>query len=266
MEEVKVVDRREVLGRELTVYGTADEPLFLAKDVAEWIGHSNLTVMVNSVDKDEKFVLDPTKQSLVGNFQSNTKYTFLTENGLYEVLMLSRKPIARAFKREVKRVLRSLRANGGYIVGQERLTPEQVVANALVVAQRIIDGKDRQIAEMRPKAGAYDAYLDRGQFCNFRDAAQMIGVPQAELMDLLKSKYVYRNDMGDYRCYAEYAEMFALRPFVQGGRTRQQLMLTISGVDRLGRALWAARERRREAEKERAMRAVDSILGCAKTE
>ena len=51
-------------------------------------------------------VLEPSKDCLVGDFQANTSYTFLTEDGLYEVLMLSRKPIAKQFKSKVKEVLK----------------------------------------------------------------------------------------------------------------------------------------------------------------
>lgn len=63
--------------------------MFLAKDVAEWIEHANTTLMVKKVDEDEiklDYVLDSSGQ--------RRKSTFLTEDGLYEVLMQSRKPVA----------------------------------------------------------------------------------------------------------------------------------------------------------------------------
>ena len=55
--------------------------------------------MINSVDEDEK-VVSRTKDSL----GRNNLATFLTENGVYEVLMLSRKPVAKEFKKEVKKM------------------------------------------------------------------------------------------------------------------------------------------------------------------
>ena len=65
--------------------------LFLAKDVAEWIEHTDLSRMVSLVDKEEKLV------STILSSGQNGKMWFLTENGLYEVLMQSRKLIAKDF-------------------------------------------------------------------------------------------------------------------------------------------------------------------------
>ena len=53
-----------------------------------------------------------------GASRANTEYWFLTEDGLYEVLMQSRKPKAKEFKKEVKKILKSIRKTGGYVVGQ----------------------------------------------------------------------------------------------------------------------------------------------------
>lgn len=105
MNEVKVLENGVTLmGKTFSVYGTVEEPLFKAKDVADWIEHSNLTVMVQSVDEDER-VISRTKDSL----DRENSATFLTENGVYEVLMLSRKPVAKEFKKEVKKMLHALR-------------------------------------------------------------------------------------------------------------------------------------------------------------
>lgn len=78
------------------MYGTFDEPLFLAKDVAEWIENSNVSQMLNVVDDDEKGLYN------VYTLGGNQNVWFLTEDGLYEVLMQSRKPIAKQFKKQVK--------------------------------------------------------------------------------------------------------------------------------------------------------------------
>ena len=97
--ELQVVDSREVLGREFKIYGTIEEPLFLAKDVAIWIDYSvaNVNKMLDKVDEDEK-----TTHTISMNGNYTTNAWFLTEDGLYEVLMQSRKPIAKAFKKRKK--------------------------------------------------------------------------------------------------------------------------------------------------------------------
>ncbi|MET7017240.1 BRO-N domain-containing protein [Bacillus mycoides] len=104
MSNLTVIHQQEVLGRGFKVYGSIEEPLFLAKDVAEWIEHTNLTMMMKVVDEDEKVIIKvPTKKSL-GGLQGNTNYTFLTEEGIYELLMLSRKPIAKQWKKQVNTI------------------------------------------------------------------------------------------------------------------------------------------------------------------
>lgn len=103
-KEVQVLENEVTLmGKTFSVYGTVEEPLFRAKDVADWIEHSDVHKMVQSVDEDEKVRNNvPTP----GGIQESW---FLTENGVYEVLMLSRKPVAKEFKKEVKKMLHALR-------------------------------------------------------------------------------------------------------------------------------------------------------------
>lgn len=103
-----VIDEREVLGKEFKIYGDIENPLFLAKDVANWIEHTDLSRMVNMVDDNEKL-----KRTLFVSGQ-NREMWLLTEDGVYEVLMQSRKPIAKAFKKEVKQILKTIRQNGMY--------------------------------------------------------------------------------------------------------------------------------------------------------
>ena len=113
VETVKSFEKCIVLGKELTMYGTLENPLFLAKDVAEWIeysklqnGNPNTSMMLKTVDEDEKGI------RIVYTLGGNQEMWFLTEDGLYEVLMQSRKPIAKQFKKEVKRILKELRLKG----------------------------------------------------------------------------------------------------------------------------------------------------------
>ena len=92
------------------MYGTAEEPLFKAKDVAEWLELSNVSDMVSRVDEDEVTKLN------LGGLEGDT--WFLSEDGLYEVLMQSRKPIAKQFKKGVKEILKTIRKTGEYSVAK----------------------------------------------------------------------------------------------------------------------------------------------------
>lgn len=110
-KQLKAVHNQEVLGKEFVVYGDIQNPLFLAKDVANWIGNKNTSQMIKDaeLDEDEKgiFLTDT-----LGGIQ---ELLFINEGGLYEILMQSRKPIAKSFKKEVKKILKEIRLNGGYI-------------------------------------------------------------------------------------------------------------------------------------------------------
>ena len=111
MNELQIIDEREVLGKQLRIYGDFENPLFLAKDVAEWIDYDKEKVgqMLNTVDIDEKITSPIYYSGQVRNMW------FVTEDGLYEVLMQSRKSIAKQWKKKVKAILKNIRKNGGYI-------------------------------------------------------------------------------------------------------------------------------------------------------
>ena len=95
------------------IYGTAEEPLFLARDIAEMLEIKNNRDMLNNVDDDEKLM------SVVSTSGQNRQMWFLTESGLYEVLMLSRKPKAKEFKRKVKEILKTIRKHGAYMTDKK---------------------------------------------------------------------------------------------------------------------------------------------------
>lgn len=137
--EIQVLKQTELLGRRLTVYGTVQEPLFLAKDIAEWIEHSNPAAMLNTVDDDEKGI------RIVYTPGGDQKVNVLTEDGLYEVLMQSRKPIAKQFKKGVKQILKEIRTTGGYIATQVNETPEMIMARALKVAEHTIEEHEKKM-------------------------------------------------------------------------------------------------------------------------
>lgn len=109
MENIRVIEEREILGKQFRIYGSIEDPLFLAKDVAMWIEHSDVSTMIRKIDDDEKLI-----QTMFVSGQTREMW-FLTEDGLYEVLMQSRKPIAKEFKKKVKAILKEFRKTGSYI-------------------------------------------------------------------------------------------------------------------------------------------------------
>lgn len=108
---------------------------------------------------------------------------------------------------------------------------------------------NRQLAEekiqLEPQAQAYVQFLDRSQSFCFRDASKYLGITQTELMNFLKSGYIYAAS-GGYRAYAEYAEYFTLRPWSNGDKSGQQLLMSSKGLDffrgRITSAIYQSKE------------------------
>ena len=133
MRELIVIDERVVFEKKFRVYGDFENPLFLARDVAEWIEYDKEKVgqMLNTIDNDEKMTSPIYYSGQVRNMW------FVTEDGLYEVLMQSRKPIAKQWKKNVKEILKEIRKTGTYT---RPLTPaEQLLAQA----QLMVDMENR---------------------------------------------------------------------------------------------------------------------------
>ena len=148
-KEIKVIDEREVLGKHFRVYGDIENPLFLAKDVAEWIEHSNPRMMLQNIDEDEKVVNN------VYTPGGNQEAWFLNEDGVYEVLMQSRKPIARQFKKEVKKILKQIRLTGGAVTEDRE---EEFINNYFTSFSD--DVKKAMVLDLRNQNKKYKAELE----------------------------------------------------------------------------------------------------------
>lgn len=145
MDNMQIIDNREVLGFDFKVYGDFDSPLFLAKDVAIWIDNKQPSQMVELVDNDEKL------KCLVNISGQSREMWFLTEDGLYEVLMQSRKPIAKEFKKKVKEILKELRKGNQIIVptvGQNDIFVQMMSAVSQVLSQNMVSFKEEIKREM----------------------------------------------------------------------------------------------------------------------
>ncbi len=196
------------------IYGTAEEPLFLAKDIAEILEHSRASEMLKSVDDDEKLM-----QEIFASGQ-NRQMWFLTESGLYEVLMLSRKPKAKEFKRKVKEILKTIRKHGAYMTDSKLeealLNPDTLINLATQLKQereekaqlRALNSTlavENQI--MQPKAQYFDDLVERNLLTNFRDTAKMLKIKQTQFINwLLENKYIYRDKKSKLMPYAQYNE------------------------------------------------------------
>lgn len=211
--QISVLKQTELCGQQFTVYGSMQEPLFIAKDVASVIEHSDVSTMMRTVDEDEKLV-----QTIFVSGQ-NREVWMLTESGLYEVLMQSRKPIAKQFKKGVKAILKEIRKTGGYIATTQDDTPELIMARALQVAQATIDRHKKQLElanerialqgeqlkSQAPKVEYYDQVLQSEGTMTTRQLAMSIGMTANTLNKKLCNAGIQFRQSGMYILHAPYS-------------------------------------------------------------
>ena len=174
--------------RTATVNG---EIMFVAKDIATILGYSNPRDAINKhVDDEDKGV---SKCDTPGGIQD---LTIINESGLYSLILSSKMPNAKKFKHWVTaEVLPDIRKNGGYISGQEKLSDDELMAKALLVAQnkiaerdKMLEEKDNRIEQMKPKEIFADAV-----------SASQTTILIGELAKLLKQNGV---EIGQNRLFA----------------------------------------------------------------
>lgn len=120
------------------------EPWLIGKDVAEALGYANpKNAVPNHVDEEDKL---STQIEYAG--QKRT-VTIINESGLYSLVMGSKLPTAKRFKRWVtSEVLPTIRKTGGYLAGHESMSDAEIMAQALVVAQRTIQERDNRLQQL----------------------------------------------------------------------------------------------------------------------
>lgn len=208
MNELKVFEN-PAFGQVRTIE-IDNEPWFVGKDVAVALGYSDANKAVAMhVDEEDK-LNDKTSSSL-----GQRGGWLINESGLYSLILSSKLPTAKDFKRWItKEVIPSIRKTGGY---QMPTTPELRIAAALIDAQRILaeyEEKNQVLAMensalsvdkaiMQPKADYFDELVERNLLTNFRETANQLHVGQNELISfLLSHKYLYRDKKGKLMPYA----------------------------------------------------------------
>ena len=175
------------------------EPWFVAVDVCRALEIVNSRDALTRIDEDEKGVV------LTDTPGGKQEVTTVNEPGLYSLVLGSRKPEAKVFKRWITHeVIPSIRKTGGYIAGQETMSDVELMARALIVAQNVIEEKNRQISGlteenllMKPKAEYFDDLVDRKLLTNFRDTAKEFHIGQKRFIAFLTDNgYAYRDAKG----------------------------------------------------------------------
>ena len=162
------------------------EPWFVGKDVAEALGYKNTKdALAKHVDSEDKEILKSQNATLENI--PNRGVTVVNESGLYSLVLSSKLPSAKKFKRWVtSEVLPALRKTGQYQV--KELSGQELMAKALIEAQSVLAAKDKQIEQMKPKVVFADAV-----------ATSHTSILVGELAKILKQNGI---EMGQKRLFA----------------------------------------------------------------
>lgn len=156
-----------------TLTDEAGEPWFVAKDVCDILGHSNVSMALDRLDDDER-----SKFNLGRQGETN----IVNEAGLYSLVLGSRKPEAHEFKRWVTHeVLPQIRRTGGYIPTTDVDDDMTILAKAVMIGQRTMEAQKQRIAEqqtriveLEPKARFADAVAASDGTCLIGELAKML--------------------------------------------------------------------------------------------
>ena len=188
---------------------------FVGKDVALVLGYADVNKAIAiHVDDEDKRLNDKTSPSF-----GQRGATLINESGLYSLILSSKLPNAKKFKRWVtSEVLPAIRKTGGYIPHDEEMSDAEIMAKAFQISQRTIEEQHRKIGAleiekshlqvenqvMAPKADYFDELVDRNLLTNFRDTAKQLGIePKKFVTLLLEKKYIFRDQKGKLMPYQD---------------------------------------------------------------
>nr|DAQ79285.1 MAG TPA: repressor domain protein [Caudoviricetes sp.] len=203
---------------EIRTVEISGEPWFVGKDVAEILGYTDLVhAVLDHVDEEDR--VNSKTQGQINLELGQRGGWLINESGLYSLILSSKLPNAKAFKKWVtSEVLPSIRKHGGYISGQAEMSPEELMARALQVAQKTLEEREARISlltaensvltvekqMLQPKADYFDELVDRNLLTNFRETAKQLSIKQNDFVNfLLEKKYVYRDKRGKLMPYAD---------------------------------------------------------------
>lgn len=204
---MKILEKKEILGVELVIFGSEVNPMFNANEIAKIIENKNVSQMLKDVDQDEKKLVIITRAD-----GKQHKSWYLTEEGLYEVLFASRKPIAKKFKKQVKEILKNIRQKGGYIVVRKEDNEATIKARL----EGLMKETEQRLTLLEKKVNEYEIFFDEGKAYNSVNfLAKKYNLAVDELIEkLTKSKFLYRKGEKlylyrehQYKGYAKYLKI-----------------------------------------------------------
>ena len=194
MEENKkvleVIAETEILGKNIKMYGSIEEPYFVARDVADWLGERDGYTVGRKVDNEDK---DTQLLCTLGGIQ---KVTVFTEDGLYDACMLSRKKIAKPLKKAIKAYLKSIRKTGAAIQPgrEEEMIEKYFPSFSEDTKKDMVKDLIKQNMELKE---FYDTLMSTEGLMDINTMAKELGIGEYKLFAFLRDRKVffYNKDM-----------------------------------------------------------------------
>ena len=188
-EVLTVIQETVILGKDVRLYRSIEEPLFEASEVAGWLGVQNVSQMLKQADIDESEKAIFLKYTLGGN----QKTLFITEDAMYEVLMRSRKKEAKPFRKEIKQYLKSIRLTGAAIPeGRE----QEMVNYYFSSLSSDLQGQivNELIEKNKELQQFYDDLMNTEGLMQINTVAKELGIGEYTLFAYLRGKKVFFYD------------------------------------------------------------------------
>lgn len=197
-------------GQEVRTLTIDNEPYFVGKDVAEILAYKEPNkAITRHVDEEDR-----TKHPIPTKGGTQDSY-IINESGLYSLILSSKLPQAKEFKRWVtSEVLPAIRKHGMFATDELLDNPDFAIATLQKLKEEREERKRLEVVNsqlavenqiMQPKAQYFDDLVDRNLLTNFRDTAKMLKVKQKEFIDfLLSKKYIFRDKKGKLMPYQQY--------------------------------------------------------------
>lgn len=187
-------------GESVRVIKQDNEPWWVLSDVCSILDVVNPTRAASRLDDNEVAVHSMKGQKTGrGGAQS---YTIINESGLWSLVLTSRKPEAKRFKKWLtSEVIPAIRQTGGYMVAAPEETPEQLAMRAMAVLQATVDRQKAELETAMPKAQAFDELADLSGEHNIRDSAKQCGWPERRFIQkLMELKWLYASPITGRKC------------------------------------------------------------------
>lgn len=206
MNELTVFNNEEF--GEIRTITIDDEPWFVAADVCRALEIGNPTDATHRLDADEKMI---TLVSIEGNRRGNPNMTVVNEPGLYTLILSSRKPEAKAFKRWITHdIIPTIRKTGGYVNDAAQFIDsyfgqlDSAQKHALTMIFNESKRMTAQLKEQAPKVDFYDTFVSPNKCTGLRDTAKELGISERKFVNfLIDEKYLYRTPAQQLRPYAK---------------------------------------------------------------